>query len=262
MTFEQMTNALVNLDKMRSSNTGGGSLETNPIVKSLMEAALPALGALLTKLLTPTDPLAAIQTATNTFKTIQELGGGGGGKDDIGTTVVKNLPALLERGGSILAELRAMEELRRNNLILMSQRNPAAIVPATHVTPANPAAPAAPLSAVPGIAPAAPIVITPDSEGRPSPEWVFRQIVAMVNKGDSGGFVFDFLDSMELSLEVGGKAVLLVDIIHGATLEQVRDFIGKDPILGVLAQSPRYEEFCKEFHAALSAREPKQPLPN
>jgi hypothetical protein len=247
MSLKDMTDAMVNLKKL-SGEGDGMPAWLSELGKTFSAALVP----LVTALLQPKDPLTTIKGTVETMAALQSINGGGGsGREDLSSIFIRNAPSLLSEGSKFLAELRAADEVKRQNMIL-ARSNPAPIVPAVHVMPAA-AAPAAPLAA--GAAPetAAPVAVDQSGiqEGRPDPAWVFSQVVKMCMENQPGGFAHDFLDQIDPAF---------MNSIRQATLEQLRLAIQNDlihPVLKQMMAAPRFEEFLKEFHEALKAGQPQ-----
>lgn len=240
MNIKDLTEAMGNLQKL---NGGGAQSEMPEWLKQIVAAAIPAGVALLTKMLTPQDALAGVETAMKLVQRVQGINGEPG-QVDLGTKLLDSGPQWLEAGAKVLAELRATEERRTQNLLLAR----GAVAPAVHSAPARSAAEA--YAAANATSPRAEIQSpavdqTAINEGKPTPEFVWNRVITMCKDGESGGFACDWLEQLDPEFIV---------MIGQATLDQLDAAIRTGqvhPLLVKLAEQPRYPEFLKEFHAQL-----------
>jgi hypothetical protein len=250
MTLKDLTEAMRNLQGLN----GGGGSGMPSWLEEVGKLAAPALVALLMKVLEPKDPLTTLKGVGETLSVLKGLSGGTE-KSSFLTELGRNAPMLLSEGSKFLAEMRASAQLQQQNTALarLPASQPPPVMPAVHAEPARPA---------PAAIPAAPTQVVDQSAieaGRPSPEWVFGQIVKMCQDGQPGGVAFDFLDQIDPEF---------TKMLLNVTIDQLRTAIETDTITPVLKQmgtSPNFEKFLAEFCAAVkeSAEDAnKPPLPN
>ena len=230
-------------------------------MKDFFAALIPIGVALITKLVTPTNPLTAITEMSSTFQAIKQLGGdsiGSAAKPDIMALVVDRLPSLVSAGTQFLAEMRAATQLQIQTRALEQSRT----MPVVSANPALHTPPAAPVvhAAAPQPNPAAHVVAqTPVNDGAPTPEWILNRVRALIEQGENAGFIYSFLDE---------HLPDLINNLHqaaamGVTAETIREGILKDevvgPILGPAMKSPHWEKFFADFFALLHEKRPDAP---
>ena len=145
-------------------------------------------------------------------------------------------------------QVPAADEVKRQNLILQQAGNGQSALPVVRAAEAHPT-----LAAQPAAQVAQPVDMSGATEGRPSPNWVFDQVVKMCNEGQPGGFAYDFLDQLDPTFTAQ---------IPNVTLDQLRAAIETDsihPSLKAMMASPNFEKFLLEFYTA--AKEAKKPIP-
>jgi hypothetical protein len=233
---------------MRDLNGGSAARPAGDMpdwAKQLVAALIPAGVTLLTRALTPTDPVQSLTQLQSVIGVARSLGeGGAAAKPDLSVELVRNAPGLLGEFNKLLGELRATETLRRAN-----EQNRAAALPAAH----NPAPVVNAAIHVPAAQPAPPTQPTvggavhargaPQGEGgHPSAEWVFGKIYELISTGESGGYVLQFIAEMDGNF---------VAQMHAVSPADIKMFILNNPILAPLKDYPRLDAFIAELHAEL-----------
>jgi hypothetical protein len=170
---------------------------------------------------------------------IADMMRGGGGKRDWVTSLIDAAPTIIEKAGGVLDKAVSVSQ---NNARIADARARAGLAPL-------PAAPAQPVATLPAaqtaetreVAPleketvdaGAPVVIQP-----PTFEWVKARAVQLFREGKRGDLIAEFLDNIDPQL--GNQ---LGSLSHA----QLGMFISSDPILGEIAQTPRFQEFVGEI---------------
>lgn len=182
-------------------------------------------------------------------------GEGGGRKTDWATSLVQNLPSILEkvtpiadkfadasRNNARVAELRAgvPQVPARPGLPSPTQQqpqpasNPAAVAPAAESpaprTVTAPETEPAGASAAPG-----PVAIQP-----PNLEWVKARAVQLFAAGKSGDQIAEWLDTVDKQLG---------DFLGSMDEAKFGEFVRTDAILGQIATAPRFPRFVADFVA-------------
>jgi len=236
-----------------NSNGLGQLVEVITLLKSMGMLAAPQAGGgvsdkileiLLTRALTPVDPMASLSGLLGVFDKLDELrgGGGGGGKGNWFSLIEKGLETLPQAVAALGAQRAAAGPP-------VGPRGPRQPV----YPPAAPAAypPSAPTGAA-GAAPSAPgglrtepLTRTIDQQPEatdvnevlpkmPAEEfdaWVKRNIVEMVYMGVDGGRIANFL--------YDHKPDTLSELVKYPA-PQITQFFGMDPILGKAVKHPNW----------------------
>lgn len=264
LKLSELTQAMRDLHVM---NNGGGSASggffDNPLLKDFFTALIPIGIGLISKFLTPADPLQSITQMSSLITAARQLGDGSAGsvaKEDLANVIVKNGPGLLAEGSKFLAELRAAATIRMQTQALEQSRTIPVVAanPALHTPPAPQAVPvvhaATPQPHIP--TPAAASVNAAVEDGAPTPQYILRQVKGMIERGESAGFVLDYLDE---------NLPQIIDNMRMASPEQLKEVIASDPILGSIVNHANFEKFFAEFIKLLHekpAEVPNAPLPN
>lgn len=223
-------------------------------LKQVMTAAIPMFVGLVGKMLEPKDTMQMITTfgqAMNAFKGIS----GTADKPDMAVELIRNAPGLLGEGSKFLAEIRATDQVKQQNLLLEQNR----------VMPANPpnatsARPAAPATAARPVPPPAPPAVQsarqPQSgvnaeikDGRPSPEYVWDRVASMCEKGESGGWALEFLEEIDPDF-----VKQMREAQPPITADQIKQAVENgliSPVIQRIAKHPNFDKFVRELHAAL-----------
>jgi hypothetical protein len=233
---------------MHAMNAPAAAASENIFTKDLWPALIPIVVGLISKMVTPTDPLQSITQMSSLITAARQLGDGGvPAKEDLGNVIVKNLPGLFSSGSQFLAELRAAtaqkEAFEKNRTIpVVVQANPA-----LHTPPAPTAVPV--VQPVP--TPAAASVNAAVEQGAPTPQYILGQVKKMIERGETAGFVLDYLDE---------NLPQIIDNMRMATPEQLRAVIASDVILGSVVNHEKFEAFFADFVKLLHEKPADAPV--
>lgn len=245
----ELVSALADLKKLTGGGDGGG----NSLIETIK--VLKELGIIGEKKRSLAEELKDMLEVTAMLGT-----GGGGGKVDWGTSLIQNLPTILEKATPIAEQFA---DAARNNARvaeLRSGHTPAAPpqTPANRPAPALVAPPTAPAAATAPAAesPASRIVTMPETEPAtaqpaaqpafqaPNLDWVKARAVQLFGAGKTGDVVAEWLDGVDDQLG---------NFLGSMDAEKFRAFVTADPILHAITSAPRFEEFVAEFVDYFSA---------
>jgi hypothetical protein len=237
----ELVSALADLKKLTGGDNGGG----NSIVETIK--VLKELGLVGEKKRSLAEELKDMLEVTAMLG-----GGGGGGKMDWATTLVQNLPTILEKATPIADKFA---DAARNNARVAEIRS--GRVPAPAALP--PATPPAPALVVPAAAPAAEspaprTVAAPETEPAGGPAtfvapnliWVKARAVQLFAAGKSGDLIAEWLDTLDDELG---------NFLGSMDEDKFAEFVKTDPILKEIATAPRFAEFVAQFVDYFSAEE-------
>jgi len=250
----------------------GGALQE---LIALLTPFAPILTPLLTRLLNPPDPIAQINTYLGLFEKLDSLrgeGGNGSGRRRSWQEIA------LEKGAELAPRLLDELAARREQAQQQPQQRPLAVgarqVPAAAaqaapspqfapqgaaVPPAAPVRSAGPLRTVPlngngdviDMQPAEQPAAAPagaiDEQSPAFVDWIKRRVVALVQIGQGGESIVDFLD---------GALPGFSDQLVQAPAETVTGFMAMDPILSAVTQNPRWPQILEEARAYILDEEP------
>lgn len=180
------------------------------------------------------------------------VGGGGGAKVDWATSLVQNLPTILEKATPIAD--RFAEASRNNARVaeIRAGRAPASLPPSTRPAPALAVPAASTASAAPAAeSPGARTVAAPETEPAtaaerpagivvqpPTLDWVKARAVQLFATGKTGDAIAEWLDQIDEQLG---------NFLGSMDEEKFSAFVKSDPILGQIATAPRFAEFVAQF---------------
>lgn len=238
----KMNEIITMVKDLHAMNAPAAAASENIFTKDLWPALIPVVVSLISKMVTPTDPLQSITQMSSLITAARQLGDGGGtaAKEDLANVIVKNGPGLLAEGSKFLAELRAATQLRIQTEALNQSRTIPVVGanPALHTPPAPAAVPVARAAASHVPTPAAASVNAAVEEGAPTPQYILRQVKSMVERGETAGFVLDYLDE---------NLPQIIANMRMANPEQLKMVIASDEILGPIVNHPNFEKFFEEF---------------
>lgn len=221
--------------------TGGGGGEKSSILETI--TILKELGVIGEKRRTIAEELKDLLEVTAMLG-----GGGGGGKTDWATSLVQNLPTIIEKAQPIADKFA---EASRNNARvaeIRAGRVPAPAPPNTRAQPALVPSATSPAAAAPAAeSPAARTVAPPETEPAtpaaspyiaPNLEWVKARAVQLFAAGKTGDAIAEWLDSLDEQLG---------NFLGAMDAEKFAAFVKGDPILGQIATAPRFHKFVEEF---------------
>lgn len=205
-----------------------------------LAAAVPALiTGLVSKLVTPENPIETFKNLAGALQSMPGFGGGKGGSD-WKASLVESLPQIAQAGTQMMHEWRVATEAAAST---HNRQLPAA--PGPHLVPTatvqNPNAPA-PLPGSAATVTPRDMPAQPGGSPPPPPEkWLKMKMVEMFRAGRSGEDVGVFLEEI---------APMFVEQLAPVPPEQLQGFLRMDPdqILTQIADDPRMLQFLTEFH--------------
>jgi hypothetical protein len=266
MKPSDITSMMRDLHSLNAPNGNGGGSDTPSLLKDLLAACIPVVVTLFQKIVTPTDPVAALTQMSTLVTAARQLGDGGGGgaaKEDLANVIVKNGPGLLDGFTKFLAEMRnttmlkiQQEAAAQANRPITIQPNPALhTVPTPDVVHPAPPRPAQPTPA------AAAVAQTPIEEGAPTPQWVLKRVREMIESGQAAEVIYDFLDIQLPDLVTTMRSAVANGL--APTPEALFMGIQQDevmwPILAPATRHANWEKFFKDFYQMLKDPPPTAP---
>lgn len=246
----ELVGALADLQKLTGVGTGGGGNSIRETIVLLKELGI--IGGERKSLASEIKEILEIAGMMN--------GGGGGGeggggrRQDWPTTLVQNLPSILEKVTPIAdkfadaAKANARTAEIRANVTAGRPALPAPSRPTTQPatqTPASPAAASVPAAESPGSRTVAAPETEPATEqpssinvAPPTLDWVKAKAVQMYQRGATGDAIAEFLDTLDDQL--GG-------FLSTMNEEAFAKFVEGDPILRQIVGTRGYKHFLADF---------------
>jgi hypothetical protein len=259
--LESLLNVAKAMGILGNANGNGGALKE---LLSLLTPFAPILTPLLQKLLNPPDPLAQINTYLGLFEKLDALRGEGSGSGRRRDWKEIAAEKALEIAPRILDDMAARRQAAAAPAPAPAYRTIPSASPQGASSPqlapqgatVPPAAPAPrsnePLRTVPlngEVVEAAPAPVPASFETQPEfVDWLKRRIVVLVEMGQSGESIVDFLD---------GAAPGFSDQLAQAPADQVTAFLAIDPILSAVTKHPRWAQTLEEARAYILDEEPE-----
>lgn len=203
-------------------------------LETALAAAVPAL---ISRFLTPENPIETFKNLTSALSAIPGFGGSGAAKEDWKASLVSVLPNVFEHGTSIMREWRmATEAAARAQPALPPAGAQTAVLAAMQPNPNTPPPGTPPAGAPPpGSAPPANGPLPP-----PPADWLKMKLREMFLAGRTGAEVGQFLEDL---------APAFLNELAPVPPETLLTYLRLDAILKTIADDPRLPEFLAQLHA-------------